>query len=56
MGSDAGGKVVNVWGEGDPQDTGVSFEWEGAGREYLADISERHLSRQAHAKHFRTST
>ena len=33
--SDAGDEVVNVWTEGkvrvegDPQDTGVSFEWEG---------------------------
>ena len=27
-----------------------------AGREYLADILDRHVSRQAYAKHFRTST
>ena len=26
------------------------------GREYLADISDSHVSRQARAKHFRTST
>ena len=27
-----------------------------AGREYLADILDSHMSCQAHAKHFRTST
>ena len=29
---------------------------EQAGLEYLADILDPHVSRQSHAKHFRTST
>ena len=30
--------------------------WGHAGREYLADILDRHMSCEAHAKYFRTST
>ena len=44
----------HIWNRGEGRGrAGVCLQ---AGREYLADILDRHVSRQAHAKHFRTST